>query len=220
MSRRGLAAVVALILSVSLSSAAHAAGEGGQSPSLTKEQAARVLSRLLEREPFWPGHYDEAPPETLGKFFTDKDYKVLQGNPFLGYWNSGEFLWSDRKAIAWGGILGVGVDGGARSLGSKAWRAAMEVVASKRGLVLDDRAAVRIEGRCLRANLAKTSDGKEPPGVLLELRMDSPKGVLRVRLAVGKPTVEEAMGAALDWVTGFALRVHHPVEEEAVGGGR
>jgi hypothetical protein len=185
-------------------------------PQLTKEQAAKTLVRLLEREPFWPRHYEDSDPNTLGKFFVGEDYRLLQGNPFLGYWHSGTFLWpAGTKAIAWDGVLGAKEDAGARSVTPKAWRAAMEVVAGKRGLVIDQRAAVRIRGMCVHANLARPRDGLEPPGVMVELRLESPTGMLLMRVGVGKPTIEEAMGAMLDWVMGFALRVHQPQEPEA-----
>ena len=46
---------------------------------------------------------------------------------------------------------------------------------------------------------------REPvPGVLLELRVKSPTGTLRYRVGMGKASVEDAMGAALDLVLGFA----------------
>jgi hypothetical protein len=188
------------------------AGAGRSSPpQLTKEQATKTLTRLLEREPFWPRHYEEADPKTLGKFFAGGDYRLLQGNPFLGYWDSGTFRWpATTKAIAWEGVVGAKEDVGARSVTAKAWRAAMEVVAGKRGLVIDQRAAVRIRGVCVHATLERTRDGLEPPGVLVELRLESPNGALLMRVGVGKPTIEEAMGAMLDWVVGFALRVHQP----------
>ena len=52
------------------------------------------------------------------------------------------------------------------------------------------------------------------PGVLVELQFDGPKGRLRLRLGVAKPSVEEAMGALLDWALAFALKINQPRDGE------
>jgi hypothetical protein len=58
---------------------------------------------------------------------------------------------------------------------------------------------------------------EEPvPGVLVELRIKSPTGVLLYRVSMGKPTVEDAMGAALDLV----LRFSRALPTRAGEGGR
>jgi hypothetical protein len=186
-------------------------GSRAEPLKLTSEQAEKVLARLLEREPFYPKGFETSDPDTLNKFFQMDDYRTLQGNPILGFWHSGTFVWSGGMRVAWDGI--VAADGGASSaaaLPSRAWRAALEVVARRRGIVIDDKAPVRVKGACVHANLSANKE-MGPAGVLVELRFDSRKGPLLFRLGVGKPSIEEAMGALLDWALGFALRVHQPV---------
>ena len=196
----------ACILVVLWTASARAAEPATAQPpsALTNEQAGRLIDRLLEREAFWPRGFQAARPETLNRFFDRDDYQVLRGNPFLGYWNSGAFRWVGRR-IAWGGIAAG--TGDARAISSRAWRLAFDLVARQRGLVVDGGATIRVSGACVAANL-QPSEERGPPGVVVELLVESPTGPLRYRLSVGKPSVEEAMGALLDWALSFAMRVN------------
>jgi hypothetical protein len=76
-------------------------------------------------------------------------------------------------------------------------------MARRRGLTLDAKATVRIGGACIVA-VADPSRISPVPGVLVELRFRSPSGERLHRFAVGKPSVEEAMVAALDFVVAFS----------------
>ena len=97
-------------------------------------------------------------------------------------------------------------DARTRRISAKAWDAAFAYVAERRGLTVDKAAAMRIEGACVGAVVEPTS--REPvPGVALELRVSGPAGELRYRITVGKPTVEDAIAASLDYVVGFAMAI-------------
>ena len=57
---------------------------------------------------------------------------------------------------------------------------------------------------------------EEPvPGVLLEVRLRSARGTALYRVAVGKATVEDAMGAALELVIYFGLGLGESIAKEA-----
>ena len=194
-----------LLWCLAMAISGDARGEGSREAlPLTQEQTAKLLERALAREPFVPDGRNAADPATLGKFFSDVQYEKLRGNPFLGYWDSGSFRWSGRR-VAWGGMRPVGDAAGAIS--AKAWRMAFEVVARKRGLVVDDGASIRVEGACVAANLLPSKE-RPAPMVGLELKYVGSSGTLLHRVALPKPTVEEAMAATLDFSLGFALRVH------------
>jgi hypothetical protein len=214
---RALAVLVLVVIS-SPSFAGNAVGQPRATPlKLTSEQAERVLVRLLDREPFYPKGFETSDPDTLNKFFTMDDYRVLMGNPFLGYWDSGAFAWSGGMRVAWDGLIAA--DGGssmAAAVSPKAWEAALAMVAKGRGVTIDSKAPVRLKGACVHANLLASKD-LGPAGVLVELRFDGPSGPLRLRLGAGKPSIEEAMAATLDRALGFALRLK---QRSAPGSGK
>ena len=65
-------------------------------------------------------------------------------------------------------------------------------------------APVRIRGACVAAVLEPTR--REPKrGVVLEVGVASPTGVFRLRFGMGKPTIQDAVGASVDRALGFAL---------------
>jgi hypothetical protein len=167
----------------------------------TPEQGARMVQRLGEREAFLASKEAANHPESLNLFFGQNDYRVLRGNPVYGYWDEGQFEWSGRH-VAWDGIVPVARS--ARAITPRAWRAAFTYIAKQRGLVVDQKAPIRIQGACLAAILDPGLD--EPNrGVVLELLIASPTGPFRYRFGMGKPTIEDAIGASLDWAVGFAM---------------
>jgi hypothetical protein len=177
-------------------------GEGAASlrkPLLTHEQAAAVVRRLSETEPFLSSS-QALETSTLGNFFRQQEYRLLRGNPVLGYWYARNFQWKGDR-IAWSGIRAVGRS--PRSLGVRAWDVAFRQVAARKAVTIDPQAEVRLSGACVAAVIDPTPEAPVP-GVLLELRLESSLGVLLYRLAVGKPSVEEAMGAVLDFILEFA----------------
>jgi hypothetical protein len=179
------------------------AGEGAAEP-WTREQGVRIVRRLGDREPFLSSRDAAAHPESLNQFFTKEEYATLRGNPVYGYWNEGRFRWTGVH-VAWEGIIPLSRS--ARAITPRAWREAFKYVAKQRGLVIDPRAPMRIQGACLGAVLDPGLD--EPNrGVVLEVRIESPSGRFLYRFGMGKPTIEDAIGASLDWAVGFAMQAN------------
>jgi hypothetical protein len=167
---------------------------------LPARQARAVIGRMMVTELFL-GSAEEAESRSVGRYFSRREYARLRGNPVLGYWDVGAFRWVGGERLAWDGIRNAHPS--ARSITSRAWGSAMRLVADKQGIHLSPDASVRLEGACVAAVVDATN--QEPvPGVLLELRVKSPTGILLYRVAVGKATVEDAMGAALELVLSFS----------------
>lgn len=177
---------------------------GGSTPEdgslkgwLTPEQAEKLTMKLAEREPF--AESDEAKSvegkQTMGLFFSDKEYRLLRGNPVLGYWDAKGFKWSGTR-IAWDGVVSKG--GRCKAITGAAWNAAMKYVAQKHGLVIDHQAPMRMRGACVWAVVEASV--KEPVrGVVMEMRLDSPTGSFRWRYSRGNPTIEGAVGASIEF---------------------
>ena len=176
---------------------------GPESHDIKPEHVEQLVNQLGAREPFLKSGEAKDEPGSLYHYFQKADYEALRGNPVVGYWDEGGFRWSGTT-VAWGGIA-AGASSAER-IKPRAWEAAFRYVAQRRGFVVDERAQLRVEGRCVAAAIDATA--AEPvPGVLLEVRVHSPSGVLRHRFSVGKPTVEEAMGAALDFLLSFSKSI-------------
>lgn len=176
-----------------------ATAEEGRVP-WTPEQMTSFVRRLNEREPFAGSREARLHGDSLGRFFGWKEYQLLRGNPVYGYWAEGGFRWVGAR-VAFDGIKPIGRS--AQQITSRAWEAAFRYVAKKNGWVIDQRAPVRVRGACLGAVLDPGLD--EPNrGVVLELRVESPTGPFLYRFGMGKPTIEDAIGASLDWALRFA----------------
>jgi hypothetical protein len=170
----------------------------------TPQQALALWQRMGAREPFLDSEEAHSEPQSLYRFFDRKDYAKLQGNPVLGYYCPGRFKWTGIR-VAWHGISPVTPD--AAAVTSKAWDEAFHIIARKRNWVIDPRAPVRVSGACVGAVLEPSSE--EPfRGVCIEVRVASPTGNLLYRFSVAKPTIEDAVGAALDWVLCFAATLN------------
>ncbi|HEY0714833.1 MAG TPA: hypothetical protein VGF45_19285 [Polyangia bacterium] len=133
----------------------------------------------------------------------------MRGNPLLGYWHSSSFRWGAEKTVAWGGIKSS--HRSCSAISAKAWAAAFRVAATKAALTVSPAASIEVSGGCVGA-VIDPSPSEPVPGVLLELRMKGATGTLLYRVGVGKPTVEDAMGAALELVLRFG---QNSPEEEA-----
>jgi hypothetical protein len=179
----------------------------------TPAQAARIVERLGAREPFIGSPETRRHSESLGRFFRQEDYETLRGNPVYGYWSESGFRWTGVR-VAWDGI--VAASPSSRPIRRRAWDAAFAYVARKHGLTVDRRAPVRVRGACVAAVIEPSLE--EPNrGVVMEIRIDSPSGPFRYRFGMGKPTLEDAVGASLDWAVSFAMTVNRG--RRAVGGG-
>lgn len=166
---------------------------------LTEKQESQIAARFWETEPFVGSATAKEQRESVGRYFRQVDYDLLRGNPVIGYWHVGRFRWEGHR-VAWGGIRAA--SSSAKRVGKGAWEAAFRRVVQRQGLVSDPKAPIRIYGACVWAVIDPTAD--EPvPGVVLEIRMKSPYGLLRYRLALGKATVEDAIGASLDYLISF-----------------
>jgi hypothetical protein len=164
--------------------------------AITPQQASALWQRLGEKESFLDSDEFHAEPQSLYRFFDRKDYAKLWGNPVLGYSSPGRFKWVGDR-IAWQGISPVTPD--ASAITAKAWDEAFRVIAGKRGWAVDPKAPIRVSGACVGAVLEPS---REQPyrGVCIEVKVASPTGTLLHRFSVAKPTIEDAVGAALDWV--------------------
>jgi hypothetical protein len=175
------------------------ATEPGAPARLRPEEAQALASRLTERQPFLESEEARTEKATLGRYFDADDYRRLRGNPILGYWDTGGFRWKDDR-VAW---LGIDSKAKCSAISPTVWKAAFEYSTTKRKVSVDGQASVRIRGACVWA-VIEPSKAEPVPGVLIEVRIESPSGTLRYRFGMGKPTVEDAVGAALDFIIGFA----------------
>jgi len=142
----------------------------------------------------------------MDRFFRAGDYARLHGNPVIGYWDARGFKWTGTR-VAWDGVVSVAPS--ARRITKRAWDAAFAHVARQQGLTVDPKAPIRIRGACVAA-VVRPSVAEPNRGVLIELRIDGPKGAFLYRLGVGKPTLEDAVGASLDWAIAFARAQGEP----------
>lgn len=173
---------------------------------ISPQQAVALWQRVGDsREPFLDSAEAHQEPQSLYRFFNKKDYYKLMGNPVLGYFHyTHEFKWVG-KSVAWGGIKPLTDD--AKPIRAQAWDAAMAYIAKARGWAIDKRAPIRVEGACVGAVLEPSLS--EPfRGVCIEVKVHSPGGVFLYRYSVGKAEIEDAIGAALDWVLCSAMNVN------------
>jgi hypothetical protein len=199
-----MATRTALIVGLlALAAARPAAAEAPEPPRdwITPGQAEPLIRRILEREPFLASEEARQEKQSLGHFFERRDYEALQGNPILGYWDAGTFRWTGVR-VAWEGITSVG---SAKPITQKAWDTAFAYAVKKRRLVVDKSAPIRVRGVCVGAVMAQGRGSR--PGVALEIRVESPTGAFRGRFGIGKASIEDAVGASMDRLLGFALNL-------------
>lgn len=205
-----------ILLGLFMPLAAQPVAQGLVNPSvaITPQQALEFWQRMGAKESFLDSAEFHAEPQSLYRFFDRMDYAKLQGNPVLGYSCPGRFRWVGSR-VAWHGISPVTPD--AAAVTAKAWDEAFRIVARKRNWGLDPRAPIRVSGACVGAVLEPT---REAPfrGVCIEVKVASPTGTLLYRFSVAKPAIEDAVGAALDWVLCCAAaQSQTPGEERAHG---
>jgi hypothetical protein len=190
---------------------AQADDTAGASDPWTPEQGARILERLTDREPFLDSREAARHPESLNHFFRAQEYRRLRGNPVYGYWADDGFRWVGAR-VSWDGISPASPT--ARPIRRRAWDAAFAYVAKKYGLTIDRRSPIRVRGVCIAA-MADPSVDQPNRGVVLELRLESPTGRFWYRFGMGKPTLEDAIGASLDWAVGFAQTINRDAPRPA-----
>ena len=178
---------------------------------LTPQQASAIWKRLGAKEAFLDSADAHSEPQSLYRFFDRKDYAKLLGNPVLGYYWPGGFRWTGNR-VAWHGISPVTSD--AAAVTAKAWDEAFKGIARKRNWLIDPKAPIRISGACVGA-VMETSREEPFRGVCIEVRVASPAGNLLYRFSVAKPTIEDAVGAALDWVLCCAATLGQDLSEGA-----
>lgn len=186
------------ILGLCMPLAAQPVAQGPVNPpgAITPQQSLAFWQRLGAKEPFLDSAEFHSEPQSLYRFFYRQDYAKLRGNPVLGYTCPGRFRWVGNR-VAWHGISPVTSD--AAAITAKAWDEAFRFIARKRNWVIDPKAPIRVSGACVAAVLEPSRE--EPSrGVCIEVKVASPTGTLLYRFSVGKPTIEDAVGAALDWV--------------------
>jgi hypothetical protein len=163
---------------------------------LSPEQAKELAMKLAERRPFLDSVEANSRQgrQTMGFFFKDDDYRVLNGNPVFGYWDAGGFRWTGNR-ISWQGIVSVGK--ACKAIPPRAWDLAFGYVAEKHGLIIERAAPLRLQGACVWA-VTEPSPKDPVPGVVMEMRLDSPSGTFRWRYSRANPTIEGAIGAAVE----------------------
>jgi len=217
MTRFSLHAAAVLVAAASSFSAPVLAQDPAPEPEpWTREQGARILARLADREPFLSSREAQHHPDSLDLFFDRSTYRRLRGNPVYGYWADDGFRWTGAR-VAWDGVEAVSAS--AKPITRRAWRAAFAYVAKKYGLVIDSRAPIRVRGACIAA-VSDPSVEEPNRGVVLELRMESPSGRFWYRFGMGKPTLEDAVGASLDWAIGFARTINREAAARSGKGGQ
>jgi len=187
-----------VILGLVMPLAAQTAPQAQAPPpgALSPQQALALWQRLGAREAFLDSAEAHSEPQSLYRYFDRMDYARLRGNPVLGYYDRGGFKWTGNR-VAWHGIGPVTPD--AAAVSARAWDEAFGIIARKRNWVIDPKAPIRVSGACVGAVLEPSRE--EPMrGVCIEVRVASPSGDLLYRFSVAKPTIEDAVGAALDWV--------------------
>lgn len=179
-------------------------------------QAAALVQRMLVTEHFKGSREERANRRSVGRHFSQDEYARLRGNPILGYWDEGGFQWpSGAATVAWAGISNIHPS--CRPIRSRSWAVAFREVVRRQGLAIRNDSSVGIQGACVGAVVDRSP--REPvPGVLVELRVSSPTGTLLYRVGVGKATVEDAMGAALELVVRFARTVGDTTKGRSLGG--
>lgn len=192
-----------LLLALGLPLAAQAPAP---SNDVTPKQAALLLGRVEAREAFMDSGEAKTEPQSLYRFFHKPDYLDLRGNPVIGYYSAEKFKWEGNR-VAWLGFKSVTAD--AKPIQPQAWDAAFRLVAKLRGLVIDKDAPIRIQGACVGAVIEPTMDSPYR-GVCIEVRITSPTGTMLYRYSVGKPTIEDAIAASLDWVVNYAKAINQP----------
>jgi hypothetical protein len=211
---RGANILVAIALNATFS--AHGRAEESQvaGAQWSPEQARLIAQRLSDREPFLKSREAGLHADSLNLFLERPDYAILRGNPLFGYWAEGTFRWAGSR-VAWDGIRPVSQS--AKPITRRAWNAAFAYIARKHGLTIDRNAPIRVHGACIGAVLDPNLD--EPNrGVVLELRIDSPTGPFLYWFGMGKPTIEDAIGASLDWAVSFARTINQEPTPPGVGG--
>lgn len=182
--------------------------QAGVSPNnLTDAQKKAILQRLLfTKEPFLQSYEARMMPDTMGSFFHVAEYQTLAGNPGVGYYHADTgFSWT-TPAVAF--VPFEPTTQKAKGIHSEAWMAAMQTIAARRGLTLDPHAPVHIVGACVFAHRA---DGRFPQSeVTIEAVVESPGGKILFRRTEARPTLADAVGAALDFVVAFARRYGMP----------
>lgn len=191
-----------LALALGLPLVAQAPAPEGVSP----KQAALIMGRIEARESFLDSAEARKEPQSLYKFFYKPDYLQLRGNPVIGYYAAEKFKWEGNR-VAWLGIKPATAD--AKPIQAQAWDAAFRVVARLRGLVIDPNAPIKVQGACVGAVIEPTMQSPFR-GVCIEMRITSPSGVMLHRFSVGKPEIEDAVAASLDWVLSFARAINQP----------
>lgn len=201
------------MLSTAAALAVILAGQRTTAEVLPAGQVEAVLQRMLDTEAFVGSREERDQRRFVARHFSASEYARLRGNPLLGYWYEGGFRWpASQTSIAWDGIRNLHPS--SRPMSRRSWDVAFEAVARRNGLAVRQDSALRVHGGCVRA-VVDRSEREPVPGVLLELRFSSPSGTLLYRVAVGKPTVEDAMGAALELAVTFARSLGERRKETA-----
>lgn len=195
-----------LLLALGLPLVAQAPAPAPAPGDVTPKQAVQMLGRVEARESFLDSGEAHSEPQSLYRFFHKPEYFQLRGNPVIGYYAAEKFKWEGNR-VAWLGIKPATTD--AKAIQPQAWDAAFRVVAKLRGLVADPNAPIKIQGACVGAVLEPTFEAPYR-GVCIEIRITSPSGTMLHRFSVGKPEIEDAVAASLDFVVNFARAINQP----------
>lgn len=165
---------------------------------LSEKETSALLERILfTQEPFRGSWMEKTYRNTVGHFFTPKEYDRLRGNPALGYTYIGSFTWLPSiKEIEFVPFQPVTPE--AQCIRPEAWRKAAEIVCRRMGLTIKQGAPIKVSGAVIGVNRTR------PLGVYTEVRVQGPTGTLLYRGGTGKATLGDAVGANLEYVIAYA----------------
>lgn len=171
---------------------------------VSQEQRAAITKRMLfEKEPFMKSYEATKFPQSLGLFLREDEYERMSGNPGTGYLDPDpdfSWPWEDRE-------VSISFKSSApetRIIKPQAWDAVIKHVAENLKLKLNPKARIQITGAAVLA-FPKGGPDLAKPEVTIEARVKGPGGTLIVfRRTEARPTLGDAVGAAVEFVVNFA----------------
>jgi hypothetical protein len=169
---------------------------------LSQNEQKVFLDYFLRSEPFiGSAHWKKSETKpTLNLYFHREEYAKLTGNPLLGFYYFGTFLWKPEwKQVEF--VPFIPAVPAARFISPKAWGDSMLLVAKSQGLIVRPGAPIKIMGAVVHV---QTGD---LPAVFVEVKVVSPTGTLLIRSGFTHDTLARAVGAAIEHIVCFARGV-------------
>ena len=155
-----------------------------------EEREAFTRSELY-RNPRYKAHF--------GHFFKPSDYAKLIGNPIIGYYYYGKFVWDSKwRDVYIEPFLPTVPE--TKIVNPDAWKVVYGIVCKKFGLkqVPKENAKIRISGRVI-------SIDPDRNGLTCEIKIESPTDTMLYFMGMKKKDMGNAMGALFSYVTEVAI---------------